>query len=202
MRIFCALCLAATLGVFAACDQSLKLAPLAPDAVVLAFGDSLTAGTGASHEQSYPTVLAALIGRTVVNAGVPGETSEEGLARLPSVLQREAPSLLILCHGGNDFLRRLASESTSRNLQAMVQIAQDLGIEVVMLGVPQPGLFLSTADLYHDVASATGVALEADIIPDVLGDNRHKSDTVHPNADGYALMASAIRKLLEDNGAL
>lgn len=178
------------------------LSPLAPDAVILAFGDSLTAGTGAGADESYPAVLERLTGRKVVNAGVPGETSTGGLRRLPRELERHRPDLMVLCHGGNDFLRKLDGEGAEQNLIRMVRMARDRGVAVVMVGVPKPGVFLSTADLYERVAGAEGVPLESEVLPDILGDNRLKSDTVHPNAAGYEQLATAVRDLLRESGAL
>ena len=88
---------------FAGCDSGPKIAPLGQDAVVLAFGDSLTYGTGAPAGQSYPDALADLLGKPVVNVGIPGEVSSAGLKRLPGMLDKHNPTLVILCHGGNDF---------------------------------------------------------------------------------------------------
>ena len=112
------------------------------------------------------------------------------------------PELLILCHGGNDFLRKLDLGATEANLAAMVREAQSRGIAVVLIGVPEPGLFLGTAELYERVAEATGVPIEDGIIPEVLGDNRTKSDPIHPNAAGYRLLAEALAALLSERGAL
>ena len=187
----------------AACSGSgAGLPKLAPGDVILAFGDSLTFGTGASREESYPAALSRRIGFEVVNAGVPGEVSAKGLKRLPSALDQVGPKLVILCLGGNDMLRRQDRAQTGENLKQMVRLIRARGAAVVMLGVPEPGLFLSTADVYERVASELDVPLEDDIIPDLLGDNQYKSDHIHPNAAGYARLAEAVEALLKNRGAL
>ena len=186
-----------------ACGDDLTPLPrLAPDAVILAFGDSLTHGTGARDDESYPAVLARRTGRKVINAGVPGEETAKGLRRLPGLLDRYRPDLLILCHGGNDILRKRDPVVTEANLREMIRLARERSIPVVMIAVPNVGFFLSPADFYDDVAADMQVPVENDILADLLGDNRYKSDHVHPNAGGYARLAEAVQALLTEHGAL
>lgn len=198
-----AIALAAAMALLAACGGSSgELPKLHQDAVILAFGDSLTYGTGANPGESYPAVLERLSGRTVINAGVPGEVSATGLARLPKLLERHQVDLVILCHGGNDILRKKDSAETARNLREMIRLVRERGIPVVMLGVPDPGFFLDSADFYAEVASELAVPIEEDIIANLLGDNRFKSDMIHPNAQGYRRLAEAVQALLSEYGAL
>jgi lysophospholipase L1-like esterase len=175
-----------------ACDRGPRLAPLAADAVVLAYGDSLTYGTGAGENEAYPAVLAGLIGRRVINAGVPGETSDLGLARLPALLEEYRPALVILCHGGNDLLQRRSEADLAANLKGMVALARSAGAEVLLVAVPQPGLLLQSAPLYAAVAKELQLPCEAKALADILQKGSLKSDYIHPNAKGYALLAAAL----------
>ena len=179
-----------------------SLTPLPDDAVILAFGDSLTFGTGTTPDKSYPAVLQELSGRKVVNAGIPGELSAQGLARLPGLLDAHRPDLLILIHGGNDILRKKSLEQAADNLRKMIALARAKGAEVVMMAVPNPTLILSPADFYASVAEETGVPIEIDALADILQLPSNKSDTIHPNAKGYRKMAESLYALLEDHQAL
>lgn len=181
---------------FAGCDSRPRISPLGQDAVVLAFGDSLTHGTGAPAGQSYPDILAALLGKPVVNVGIPGEVSSAGLKRLPGILDEYNPTLVILCHGGNDFLRRLDQEGTMRNLKAMVEMIRAHGADVVLVGVPKLGFGLAVPPFYETTAREYGIPFEGEILADLLSDNTMKSDTIHPNASGYRLMAEAISEVI------
>lgn len=186
-----------------ACDgKAPTIAPLERQATVLAFGDSLTFGTGAERETSYPACLEALIGRRVINAGVPGELSGQGLSRLPTLLDRYRPSLLVLCHGGNDLLRRTGEENTAANIRTMVEMAQNRGIDVVLLGVPRPGLVLEAPGFYEEIAGEFHIPFEGKILSAILADRSLKSDRIHPNAEGYQKLAQTIAELLKKSKAL
>jgi len=185
------------------CSESYPaIAPLPDHAVVLAFGDSLTAGAGVNKENSYPRVLAGMMGRDVVNAGVPGETSEYGLKRLPLLIDKYQPQLIIIAHGGNDLIRKLDYEKLIQNIRAMVVIAQQRGVDVVLIGIPRPGIFLSSDELYKNIARDYNIPVENTIMADVLSENALKSDGIHPNAQGYQIIAKEIYELLKQTGAI
>lgn len=179
-----------------------KLAKLGPSDVIVAFGDSLTYGTGAKEQESYPAVLAQLIGRTVVRAGVPGEQTAGGLQRLPAVLDEHQPRLVIVCLGGNDMLRKGAYQSIEGNLREMLKTLKARGVDAVLVGVPAPGLITSAPDFYDKLAREFGIPYEGKIVTSVLYKPELKSDPIHPNADGYRRIAEAMAKLLRDAGAV
>jgi acyl-CoA thioesterase-1 len=201
VRRWAALILAALL--LSACGGSkARLEKLGRDDVVLAFGDSLTFGTGAQAQESYPSALERSIGLKVVNAGVAGETSAEGLERLPGVLEEVRPKLLILCHGGNDLLRRLDEAKAQRNIREMIALARSRSVAVVLLATPRPGLPPSIPAFYREIATELALPFEEDVIRKVLLDNGLKSDMVHPNGKGYAQVAAAVQNVLRKAGAL
>ncbi|WP_025324516.1 arylesterase [Deferrisoma camini] len=179
-----------------------RLSPLAPDDTVVALGDSLTAGTGAPAGESYPEVLGRLLGRPVLNAGRPGETTTEGLRRLSSVLEAHHPRLVILCEGGNDFLRGTPPKVVVANLRRMIQTVREFGAELVLVAVPRPGLLVPVPDLYEDLGEEFGIPVEAEVLREVLTAPALKSDPIHPNARGYRRIAEALASLLRRAGAV
>jgi lysophospholipase L1-like esterase len=184
------------------CAERPKLERLPSDAVVLAFGDSLTYGTGAAEDESYPAQLEKLIGRRVVRAGVPGEVTAQALARLPSALDEHAPKLVLLCIGGNDFLRRLGNPQAEQNVREMVKLARSRGVAVLLIGTPEPGFSVSPPAFYAGIAKEFRLPYEEGIIGQVLKDRSLKADPIHPNARGYRLIAEKLAERLKQSGAI
>jgi len=179
-----------------------RLAPLGPNDVIVAFGDSLTYGTGAKEHESYPAVLAQLIDRKVVRAGVPGETTRGGLARLEGVIDEHRPALMIVSLGGNDMLRKVGDTEIKANLRKIIQTIRERGISVVLFGVPKPALITSAPEFYEELAKEFDIPYEGKIVTDVLYRPSEKSDSIHPNATGYRRMAEAFAALLKKAGAI
>ncbi|MFN0313587.1 MAG: arylesterase [Burkholderiales bacterium] len=170
--------------------------------VIVAFGDSITFGTGAAPGESYPEILSQMIGRTVVSAGIPGEQTAGGLQRIEDALAEHRPKVLLLCLGGNDMLRKVDASVTESNLRQIVAAARAKGIAVVLIGVPKPALFGGSAEFYERIAKDLGLPLENHVLNEILKNNALKSDPIHPNAQGYQRMAEAIAALLRKTGAL
>jgi lysophospholipase L1-like esterase len=185
-----------------ACDQSPRLTPLSQNATILAFGDSLTYGTGAGLAGAYPAQLEKRLGKRVVNAGVPGEVSGAGLKRLPQLLAQHQPELVILCHGGNDLLKRRSQDELRDNLRRMIELIRRQGAQVVLVAVPAPGLLVEPPQLYTDLANEYNLPCQADILARLLTTPDLKSDLVHLNAAGYARLAEALETLLQKAKAI
>ena len=183
----------------AGCGRDKKTAqPVPPGSTVLALGDSLTFGTGASAETSYPTVLAGLTGWNVVNAGVPGDTSAQALARLPALLAEHQPKLVIVSIGGNDFLRKLPESDTRTHVHAICKQSLAAGAQVLLVAVPRATVAAALGQmtdhaLYAEVAKDLKIPLQREAWGEVLAQPDLRADAVHANARGYAQFARSVQ---------
>ena len=187
--------------VLAGCGEP-PLEPLSADDRILAFGDSLTEGVGATAATAYPAQLEALTDHAVINAGVSGETTAEALTRLPAVLERHEPALMILLIGGNDVLQNRDRVRAKANIARMIEMARGRGVQVVLVGVPEKSLFSDSAPLYRELADFYHVVLVDDLVAGLLRRPGYKSDAVHLNAAGYRAMAERLDQVLRESGAL
>ena len=165
---------------------------------ILAAGDSLTYGFGAPSEASYPARLRQKISLKVINAGENGETSSEGLQRLPSLLDTYHPKLTILCYGGNDILQKRSMQQLKKNLKKMITLCKEAGSEVLLIAVPNMTLFgLEPLALYEEVSEETNTPLLSGVLSEILEEPSMKSDQVHPNAKGYRKLGDAVYEKLK-----
>ncbi|MGQ0442656.1 MAG: arylesterase [Methylophilaceae bacterium] len=192
---------------FSACRAE-KLAAIPSGSTVVVLGDSLSYGTGAAENEDYPTLLAASTGWNIVNAGVPGDTTEDGLARLADLLAEHQPTLLVIELGGNDFLRGVSVSQTIANLKTIITEAKSKNITVLLVAIPAFSPLkaaiggLSDHPLYEEMAEEMQVLLIEDIFSDVLSKNSLKADHIHPNAKGYRVVEENMRASLTELGLL
>jgi len=205
-RVFALL---ATVSFFlVACDHSRRYSALPSGTSVLAFGDSVTYGTGAAKDEDYPSKLAAISGWKIHNLGVPGDTSDGAKARLASAMDETQPKLVIVEIGGNDFLRRIPEAQVKENIRNILRMVKQAGVPVVLVSVPSFSIMgaavgsLSDAELYEQLAKEEEVPLVPKVFAGILSDSSLKSDQIHPNAAGYRLMANSIAASLRKTGLL
>lgn len=175
---------------------------------VLALGDSITFGTGAAPQDSYPSVLADITGWNVVNAGIPGDTSKGALKRLPWLLKKYNPDLVLTCIGINDFMTEMPVEKVKINIQRICQIVRSHHTQQMLINVPYmtPQTLnqgtLQNAELYAEVAQEFDIPLQQNALLYMLSTPGLLSDFVHGNADGYHHLAYEIATSLYKEGLL
>jgi len=191
-----------------ACSHAKQYAAVPAGATVLVLGDSISYGNGANSGEDYPTLLAAKTGWNIINAGVPGDTTEMGLARLPELLEAQPLKLVIVELGGNDFLHHVPRAQTTTNLQKILAMIKAKQIPTVMLAIPKANLFgaavgsLSDDPMFEELGKEADAAVIAEELAKVLEHNELKADPIHPNALGYQKLADALAASLNAQGFL
>ena len=165
---------------------------------VIAFGDSLVEGVGASTGRDVVSLLSARVGVPIVNAGRSGDTTGSALARLDSAVLSRNPRIVIVVLGGNDVLRRIPHEETFANLDAIVGRIRGRGAAVILVGL-SVGVFTDAyGNGYEDLARRTSSGLVPDVLAGILGHPDLMADHIHPNDRGYRMMADRIEPALRD----
>lgn len=162
---------------------------------VIMFGDSLVEGVGASTGQTLPDQLGRLLKVPVLNYGVSGDTTRDGLMRLDGALA-EHPRVVLILLGGNDFLKKIPREETFANLETIVKAFQGEGAVTVVLGVRSGIVGGGVDDEYEALAKKTGAVYVSDILSGVFGYPDLMSDAIHPNDRGYGEIAKRLTPLL------
>jgi acyl-CoA thioesterase-1 len=161
---------------------------------IVCFGDSITFGYGVEKGEDYPALLAKLLGIQVVNAGIDGDTSSEALKRLePDVLERR-PFLVIVEFCGNDFLRKVPLSVTLENIGRIVEFIQSRGMMVAIADI-SAGMFLAEYRReLKKLARLKGAIFIPEVLSGIITNPSLKSDFLHPNAQGYQLIAQRVQR--------
>jgi acyl-CoA thioesterase-1 len=189
----------------ASCSNHDDVIKLKNDATIVAFGDSLTYGYGAaSSDDTYPNKLEKIIGYSVINEGINGDTAQAGVKRIRSVVQEHNPDLVIVSLGGNDMLRK-QDKNLEENLSKIVDYLISRNIQVVLLAEPQPSMAflvssLNDAEVYQKVANKYNIPLIENVFSKYLADYKYKSDTIHLNSKGYEMVAEDVAQELKSFG--
>jgi len=177
-------------------------ATIASERVIVALGDSLTAGLGVAPDEAWPALLEARLQREglpyrVVNAGVSGDTSAGGLSRLDWVL-RNTPEIVIVALGANDGLRGQPTSALRGNLVSIVDRLKQRKVKILLAGMRLPPNYGAPytrdfAAVFADVAHQAGVPLVPFLLDGVAANaSLNLADGIHPNAAGHRIIAERL----------
>lgn len=163
---------------------------------VVAFGDSLVEGVGATPGNDFVSVVGRTLGVTIINKGKSGDTTADGLGRIDEVTA-EDPGIVIMLLGGNDVLRRVPKAETFANLGAIIERLQSAGAIVVLLGVRGGILGDGYASDFKALAKKYHTAYISNILEGLITNSQYMYDGIHPNDQGYVIVAGRVEKVLQ-----
>ncbi|MFO7990377.1 MAG: GDSL-type esterase/lipase family protein [Thermodesulfobacteriota bacterium] len=163
---------------------------------IVCFGDSLTYGTGAAKGMDYPSQLSKLIGVEVINAGVPGDTTAKALNRINEIINMN-PRIVLITLGGNDLKNKMNKETVFKNFEQIIHIIQKNGALVILGGIDVPVWGRGFGRAYVELSEKTGSVLIQNIFKDIMGNSNLMSDLIHPNSQGYTIMANHFYEALK-----
>jgi len=164
---------------------------------IVAFGDSLVEGVGASSGNDFVSVLSSQVGEPIVNLGVRGDTTADALLRLDQVIAQD-PKVVMVLLGGNDYLQQIPKAETFANLNQIVTTIHDSGAVVILLGVRGGLIRDEYQGDYQDLAQSLGTAYVPNVLDGLFANPSLMSDTVHPNDAGYQVIADKVEPVLRD----
>ncbi len=162
---------------------------------IVCFGDSLTEGYGATEGKSYPYYLQQLVNVPVINKGIDGNTTKDGLDRLDDILQFKN-ALVIVEFGANDFFHQVPMSQTKKNIESIIKSLKQNNDIVVLVSTEDNHLLIANNlyDTLKTVAKENNILFIDGILNEIWNDRSLFSDEVHPNSDGYKLVADKIYK--------
>jgi acyl-CoA thioesterase-1 len=164
--------------------------------IIICFGDSLTFGTGASKGMDYPSQLAKMLGRPVLNKGIPGDTTSSALLRLRRDVLSKNPDIVLITLGINDLINGVPTDIALGNLKQIVQTIQNQGARVIIGGLSFPEIDRRLGKGFRDLARQTGAVLVSDIFTAIADNPVLMSDPIHPNNYGYRIVARRFHDVI------
>ncbi len=163
---------------------------------IICFGDSITFGYGVNPGEDYPSALSKITSLPVINAGIDGDTTTEALKRTDADVLKREPLLAIIEFGGNDFLRKVPKEVTINNLKEMVDRIQAGGAMVAIVDISAGMLLEQYRPAFYNIAREKGAIFIPGILSGIITNPHLKSDYLHPNGDGYKVIAQRIYRAI------
>jgi len=165
---------------------------------IIAFGDSLIEGVGASEGNDFISLLSREIGQPIINVGISGNTTRDGLKRIGKDVLSKDPKIVIISLGGNDYLKRVPKDETFENLENIITQIQNKGAVVLLLGVRGGILRDNYEKDYRNTAERLGAGYVENILDDIIGDTSLMYDALHPNDTGHKIIADKILPVLQE----
>jgi lysophospholipase L1-like esterase len=163
---------------------------------IVCFGDSITVGFGAPEEKDYPTALANMISSPVINAGLNGDISSEALKRLDIDVLDKDPLLVIVEFGGNDFLRQIPLQETVSNMEEMIKKIHAAGAMVAIADISNSIVMGQYGREYKELSKKYQTVFIPKLLYGIVTDPELKSDFIHPNAQGYKIIAHRVYRAI------
>ena len=165
---------------------------------IIAFGDSLIEGVGASEGNDFISLLSREIGQPIINVGISGNTTRDGLKRIGKDVLSKDPKIVLISLGGNDYLKRVPKDETFENLENIITQIQNKGAVVLLLGVRGGILRDNYEKNYRDTAERLGAGYVENILDDIIGTPSLMYDALHPNDTGHKIIADKILPVLQE----
>jgi len=162
---------------------------------IVAFGDSLVVGVGATKGNDLVSLLSQSVGQPIVNLGLSGDTTRDALLRLDAVIEQD-PKVVLLLLGGNDFLQQIPQAETFANLEQMIETIHESGSTVLLLGARGGLLRDEYKRDFEQLAETHGTAFVPNVLDGLFANPSRMSDAIHPNDAGYQIIVDRIEPVL------
>jgi len=164
---------------------------------IICFGDSITLGYGVEKGQDYPSLLAKMVDVSVINSGVDGDSTVEGMKRIKEEVLDKNPMLVLIEFGGNDFLKKVPKETTLENLRLMIDMCHEKGAMVALVDISAGMFFKEYRGEYAKIARQKDIIFIPEVLNGIITNPMLKSDFFHPNVKGYQVVCNRIYKKIE-----